>query len=69
MASPADIQRYLAAAARLALAVDELLASSSPGRLPVLTTVSAGAFERLERYHRDYVEAAQAAGIPEVPRG
>ena len=69
MASPADIRRYITAASMLAVAVDELLASGTPGRLPPLTTVSAGAFERLERYHREYVEAALAAGIPEVPRG
>jgi hypothetical protein len=69
VASPDDIRRFVAAASMLALAVDELLASGTPGRLPVLTTVSAGAFERLERYHREYVEAARAAGVPEVPRG
>lgn len=69
MASPSDIQRYLAAAARLAIAVDELVASGTPGRLPVLTTVSSGAFERLERMHREYTAAREAAGIPEVPRG
>ena len=62
------IERYLGAVARLAIAVDELLASGTPGRLPPLTSVSSGAFERLERCHLEYVAAREAAGIPEVPR-